>query len=397
MKKSVVLIALFIAFLSSSHASDIRVGGRAEMFGSLYPSSDPDGVDFRLLPNVSWEQDSWLLYAEMDLRYGSQRYESGVFDFFSQDRQFVSFRELYLRYRGNGWDAKIGQQVIDWSVMEFISPTDSLSPFDFGDFIRWDERRGVSAVDLRFGYSTYLELLFVPRFVPSILPYDPWQPSFPAGITVNAVGALDDSSFGARFGSKVGGFDCGASASYSYSVVPVIGLDIAGGIPTITPRYHREKVFSGWVSGEFLDGSISKLEVAYTDRDAADDFVKIGFSTDYYWNNLLTESDELYVLLQFVIDLKVRNESSFDYLDISRLEGLMWRVKYDFARSDFSTKVEGHYNPFGGDFHIQPSVQWAKGIWSTELGGGVLGGPRDSFWGSPLADYYLFCSLTFHF
>jgi hypothetical protein len=113
-----------------------------------------------------------LLYVEGDIRQDTAGLAHGYINDFTEhtgERWAVNVREGYGELNEKWLRVRTGKQIYDWSVTNTISPSDNISPRDWTDIIR-SERIGVPSLDVRLGYDSYVQFVYIPLFSPSKLP-----------------------------------------------------------------------------------------------------------------------------------------------------------------------------------------------------------------------------------
>ena len=92
----------------------------------------------------------------------------------------IELREAYMEYVSESWDFRIGRQIIVWGKADGMQITDIISPMDYTEFLARDYddiRMPVDSLKVRLlGDSVNFEMIWLPVFVPSILPEgdNPW-------------------------------------------------------------------------------------------------------------------------------------------------------------------------------------------------------------------------------
>lgn len=142
-----------------------------------------------------------------------------------------SVREAWLEHVGDGWDIRVGRQLIIWGKADGVRITDNICPTDFSDYLNRniDEMRiPVPAAKLRFMSDTMTaEFIWLPEFKPAKLATgkNPWAVDYTAGFSVPVYVHeaeepssynLKDSEFAVRLSSYAAGFDVSLSAFYTW-------------------------------------------------------------------------------------------------------------------------------------------------------------------------------------
>ena len=142
-----------------------------------------------------------------------------------------SVREAWLEHVGDGWDLRLGRQLIIWGKADGVRITDNICPTDYTEYLNReiDEMRiPVTAAKLRIMSDTLItELIWIPEFKPAKLASgdNPWAVDYTAAfpMPVRWRGAkepssysLKDSEFAAKVSSYMAGFDVSLSAFYTW-------------------------------------------------------------------------------------------------------------------------------------------------------------------------------------
>lgn len=199
----------------------------------------------------------------------------------------VELHEAWLEHAGNGWDARIGRQIIIWGKADGVQITDIISPPDYTEAFTRDldeTRLPVEAVKFRLlGEKVNAELIWIPVFRPAILPSpgNPWAAgaSPPDGVTVSRSStiepgiSLENSEVAFKVSAFLPGLDLGASFFYTWDDFPaghrLVQQKEASTHVLYTPRSHRLAVFglecsrpwsdfvfrgeAAWYPGRYLD------------------------------------------------------------------------------------------------------------------------------------------------
>lgn len=172
----------------------------------------------------------------------------------------VTLREAFLNWQENGWEIKVGRQIICWGVADGIRITDQISPMDYTEFLAqdYDDIR-VPVNALRLGYGTsdfHIEGVFIPKSDFFILPTDrnnPWAVSV-SGIPCNINdlqpgNKLKNSEFGARMTCYLSGIDFSLCALRTWNKMPALRpVDISDEYISVDACYDRMTMLGGDVS-----------------------------------------------------------------------------------------------------------------------------------------------------
>ena len=173
-----------------------------------------------------------------------------------------SVREAWLEHVGDGWDLRLGRQLIIWGKADGVRITDNICPTDFTEYLNReiDEMRiPVTAAKLRIMSDTLItELIWIPEFKPAKLASgdNPWAVDYTAAfpMPVRWRGAkepssysLKDSEFAAKVSSYMAGFDVSLSAFYTWDDNAANYYSMRAGATgmemVLEPEYHRIMIY----------------------------------------------------------------------------------------------------------------------------------------------------------
>jgi hypothetical protein len=407
------VIFLSIHFFRPSWGADLRISGKIEAFIAGYLENKKGAEDalggIRIKPRfILSGANDFLLYVEGDFRLDSAGFARGYMDDFldrESRRKIFGIRETYVEYNKKWLRIRAGKQIYDWSVTDTASPNDNINPRDFIDIIQW-ERLGVPSLNARIGYDTFAEFVYVPWFTPSKLPIPDsrWDQTFPPGI---ARGDSDlprrgNGQFAARVGTTHKGFDLGMSFYKGFTYSPSVRLDLASTSSfQLTPFYNKEEVYAISVA-KGLWGYNFRGEIGYFDQKEGDKFVQYVAGVDREWAEVFHQADSLYILLQYVNEIKTFSSHSIgsEFPDFRRIfnDCIMGRFTYAFdPRKRWDIRIRGIYNLHDHDWLIEPAITWRKGGFEIEAGVNIMGGPSGSFWGGHKENDRIYLKLTFSY
>jgi len=170
-----------------------------------------------------------------------------------EDETGLQLREAYFDYVSDGWDLRIGRQIIIWGKSDGLRITDIVSPSELTEFIARDfddTRIPVDALKLRFlGEITNLELLWLPNFQEGILAESgtPWATSslFSDEDNVEILEAttpekkLENGEFGAKLSFYLPGIDLSISSFYTWTDFPAYYSEEKSDRLLIHQKYYR--------------------------------------------------------------------------------------------------------------------------------------------------------------
>jgi hypothetical protein len=130
--------------------------------------------------------------------------------------------EVWAEYVGEGFDFRLGGQIIIWGKADGVQITDIICPPDYTEFMTrsLDEiRRPVEAARLRLlGRRFDLEMTWVPLFRPGINP-GPGNPWYPAGSPPEPARVRPGGLSGGEAAVKLSGYFSGLDVAASLSSV----------------------------------------------------------------------------------------------------------------------------------------------------------------------------------
>ncbi len=188
--------------------------------------------------------------------------------------------EAWMEYAADGWDVRIGRQVIIWGKADGVQITDIVSPPDYTEFITRDLeeiRLPVDAAKFRLlGDKIDVELIWIPVFKAAILPSagNPWaiEPEIPEQIRVTASPvdepevSLENSEIALKVSAFLSGLDVAASVFHTWDDQPAMHRKVSRHDEVtdihFSPEHHRVTVFGLEFSRPWSD-FVFRGEVAY--------------------------------------------------------------------------------------------------------------------------------------
>lgn len=209
----------------------------------------------------------------------------------------IDLHEGWLEYAGDGWDLRIGRQIIIWGRADGVQITDIVSPPDYTEAItrELDEiRLPVDAVKFRLlGERIDTELIWIPVFRPAIQPSgdNPWaiSRSLPDKVTATSRStdepdsSLENSEVALKVASYLSGLDLAASVFYTWDDYPAAHRTVRSEGDQLqvafAPKHHRMTVFGlegsrPWSDFVFRGEAAYYLGRYYATDSLADDPVK---------------------------------------------------------------------------------------------------------------------------
>ncbi len=191
-----------------------------------------------------------------------------------------SLGEVYAEYAGNGFDFRLGRQIVSWGRADGVQITDIICPRDFTELagVEYkDSRVPVTGLKLRqYGNIYSLEALWIPVYTPSLLPVDDSSPlkevffppqAVPLFVEDAAVPAgIEDGELAFRGSLFLSALDLSVSVFRGWNHVPVFDKTLSAGPPpslSLKPVFHRI-----WMTGLDaaipVDAFVFRLEAAWT-------------------------------------------------------------------------------------------------------------------------------------
>ncbi len=177
-------------------------------------------------------------------------------------------REAYLEYRGDGFDMRLGKQVILYGVADGYSPTNVVSPANFR-YHNWEDHAE------RFGIWALAATIYPTEKLTVSLAYSPWQESsvLPAVPALGALSPDDDpihgrsDDFTLRLAYSGQGLDAGLTAYHGAARTPILTLT-PHGTDYIVPDLNMLGGDVVWTSGPVR----AFAEFALLDYDSPDGY-----------------------------------------------------------------------------------------------------------------------------
>lgn len=393
---------------SAQHVSDrprLRLAVELEGFAPL--DKPPDLKDTRAaltaIPRWDWVKGAMAVRASALLRK----------DAAMPERDRVDVYESYVAIDRGVWRATVGRQFVSWGRADSLRPTDVFKRHDVTDLL--DSRElpvDVVAVEVSGGVGT-LEAVWAPVFDPDIYSLradNPWT-SLPPVVEVPGQGVLKaryastrvtpektlgTGQVGARYGATVGGWDFSAMAYTGYDRIPTTTqvsqptLDGATVVLPVVPTHNRVEVFGGDVATTLgrwgLRGEAAYVRtrpVASAAGSRNPSYARLTAGADRTWSGLPV-GDSLTVITQYALDTTPATRAADSAVD-PRLHPYRhaavlhatWRVG-----GTRQLVVKGYANLQRWDHVMQ--AEWSWQPWdavTVAVGGDIIGGPGDAFFG----------------
>lgn len=177
-----------------------------------------------------------------------------------EDETGFELHEAWIEYAADGWDLRIGRQVIIWGMADGVQITDIVSPPDYTEFITRDLeeiRLPVDAARFRLLGDTFdLELIWIPVFRAAILPSadNPWavELDIPEDVRVTTSLAeepevsLENSEIALKVSAFLSGLDVAVSVFHTWDDQPAMHRTVSRNDGEIdihfSPEHHRMTV-----------------------------------------------------------------------------------------------------------------------------------------------------------
>lgn len=308
----VAILALLFALLGASplRAEEklpdwLHISGWAETMQSLRIRAPHDQVTARakLRLEAEAELDRLYLFTSADAE------KNWTID----SETGADLHEAWLEYVGEGWDVRLGRQIVIWGKADGVQITDLISPPDYTESMSRDLdeiRMAVDAMKLRLlGTWFDTELVWIPVFRAAVLPKgdNPWavEQSVPDSMRINQrstdepATSLENSELAVKVSAYLPGFDVAASVFHTWD-------DFA--------TMHR----TAWTEG-------SILHVDY--RPEHHRLTVLGLECSRPWSDFVFRGEAAYTLGQY------RNTDSV-FVNPRKKDGLKWLTGLDWTPGD---------------------------------------------------------------
>jgi hypothetical protein len=241
---------LFVLTLNIAIAQNLKIGGYVQ-FDDRVRIKDKilSWEEYRLDLTGQVEFEKVNFYSEVWFRnFGSTNVKK-LFELSDKNKVApidVDIREAYVDFKGfifDNLDFRIGRQRIAWGTADKLNPTDNLNPDDLEDIWDYGRHLGSNAIKLSYYLGSFTFTgVFIPEFVPAVLPRGDLMLLFADDFYSNFSGEIDFGSIGDRVivkkpdatlkdGSKFGfkiakrdlfGFDVSLSYVYGRDDIPIV-------------------------------------------------------------------------------------------------------------------------------------------------------------------------------
>jgi hypothetical protein len=244
------ILLLFVLTLNMAIAQNLKIGGYVQ-FDDRVRIKDKtlSWEEYRLDLTGQVEFEKVNFYSEVWFRnFGSTNVKK-LFELSDKNKVApidVDIREAYVDFKGfifDNLDLRIGRQRIAWGTADKLNPTDNLNPDDLEDIWDYGRHLGSNAIKLSYYLGSFTFTgVFIPEFVPAVLPRGDLMLLFADDFYSNFSGEIDFGSIGDRVivkkpdatlkdGSKFGfkiakrdlfGFDVSLSYVYGRDDIPIV-------------------------------------------------------------------------------------------------------------------------------------------------------------------------------
>lgn len=323
-------------------------------------------------------------------------------------------RQVYLDYRGDQFDLRLGRQLMIWGRTDGFNPTDQISPTDFRFLTTADQgqRFGVIGASLRWylGESDSLLLIFMPEFRSDILPQKLVPDGIPEPVLIRPDDGLDNPQAGIKFEHLGMGFDYSFSFYRGFSTTP--GLTLQNN-ELVLINAPFTMVGADWVvtRGEWaLRGEMAYSDYSMNSVFAAGSgpqdnlFTVVGLEHPIFSDDLLLVQ-ALYRWLPDhealdVFDEPLRSLALFNDIAYSQFEehqfGITVSLISTFLQDSLRTKVgaAAYFENFNTALTAEVNYS-LNDDWTLRASGLWLQGPRESNFGSLEDSSRLFLELKY--
>lgn len=378
-------------------------------------------------------QENWRFFLVPQWKADTANYTAGAFQDFRDTTlrdPYFYFREGYLKYRGDNFDAAVGKQFYTWGTADGFNPTDNLNPRDYHD-VPDREKMGI------FSYSaTYyppdasLTAVVIPFFTPSRLPmaHSRWSPNpnskssddsaFGAlGIPPGTTGRrrempgkrLDKVQAGIRYKQTIAGWDVSVSYFDGYNTQPVVRV-----VDNVArPRFNRMHVIGAdftTTSGKFEYHGEWAARLYESGRATSVLPIVAGttYTIDYDWVKDLGLEHVLWNL-EYVREVTLRKKFNDQYRESGIFDrpfqnSILTRLTFKVdENNEFYWSVNWNIHYHRTDHHhdnwfVQPKFMH-KFSDSLKVEGGweLFWGANNSFWGKWKRNDRTFAKFTYLF
>lgn len=270
----------YLPFTGSASAADesswmewVEVDGWVEGARSVRNRSPHDALVSRVWGRLKLSSEVDDVYAHLSV--DAQK------NWRVEDETGIDLHEIWAEYTAEGWDVRVGRQVIIWGKADGVQITDIVSPPDYTEFITRDLeeiRLPVDAVMFRLlGDEVDVELIWIPVFRAAVQPSadNPWalEQDIPDDVRVmvspvdEPETSLENSEIALKVSAFWSGLDVAVSVFHTWDDNPVMYRTITGSDEGeveihFSPEHRRMTVF-GLEFSRPLSDFVFRGEAAY--------------------------------------------------------------------------------------------------------------------------------------
>lgn len=270
----------YLPFTGSASAADesswmewVEVDGWVEGARSVRNRSPHDALVSRVWGRLKLSSEVDDVYAHLSV--DAQK------NWRVEDETGIDLHEIWAEYTAEGWDVRVGRQMIIWGKADGVQITDIVSPPDYTEFITRDLeeiRLPVDAVMFRLlGDEVDVELIWIPVFRAAVQPSadNPWalEQDIPDDVRVmvspvdEPETSLENSEIALKVSAFWSGLDVAVSVFHTWDDNPVMYRTITGSDEGeveihFSPEHRRMTVF-GLEFSRPLSDFVFRGEAAY--------------------------------------------------------------------------------------------------------------------------------------
>ncbi|WP_294348565.1 DUF1302 family protein [Prosthecochloris sp.] len=278
--QALVVAVGYLPFTGSASAADesswmewVEVDGWVEGARSVRNRSPHDALVSRVWGRLKLSSEVDDVYAHLSV--DAQK------NWRVEDETGIDLHEIWAEYTAEGWDVRVGRQVIIWGKADGVQITDIVSPPDYTEFITRDLeeiRLPVDAVMFRLlGDEVDVELIWIPVFRAAVQPSadNPWalEQDIPDDVRVmvspvdEPETSLENSEIALKVSAFWSGLDVAVSVFHTWDDNPVMYRTITGSDEGeveihFSPEHRRMTVF-GLEFSRPLSDFVFRGEAAY--------------------------------------------------------------------------------------------------------------------------------------
>lgn len=383
MKKSIVIFLFFLAislYAQENTNQNYNLSGSVRLDHFSYSENFENKINSR---------NQALLQLKFEAPYQKKHTFSSSLhvreDISDPSRNRVYLEQMYMTFKFENADLRVGKQIINWGKADAINPTNNLNAIDYTDvFDTEDETIGLMALNASYFVENWkLQGVFSSIFQKSIFAEKPesrWYIN-PFELIANDLGIqnykptyiplkepetdLRSSQLGLYIGNSINGFDFSFSYYNGFSHIPnAKTLDITPVGPdtmsiAMENSYNRQQVL-----GCDFATTIGKLglrgEGAYfipKDILIPNPYFRYVVGLDRNISNVIGQNN-LFIIMQWIQEI---NEKGIHYstFDMNHLfkKSLMIRLQSDIAAIG-NISIQALYNVDNRDYYIRPQVEF---------------------------------------